>query len=161
MSKANVWRLIAHHEDRDAAIRWSLQNEKLAIGWGAIGNIGAGSLNSAVDIRDAIRETYPQKSNATNGGFSLWDFYSAMKIGDRVILRGIKSSCVVEVVGDYLFDKQNAPIPRQGSEYFHQRDMKLTGLDPDVLWEESGKMAPGNGSIYRTLVRCAKPIEIE
>ena len=92
MSNTNVWRLIAHHEDRDAAIRWSLKNERIAIGWGGIGDLGSGVFNSAADIQDAIRVAYPQKSNGSNGGFSLWSFYSAVKIGDQVILRGIKSS---------------------------------------------------------------------
>jgi len=54
MSNTNVWRLIAHHEDRDAAIRWSLKNERIAIGWGGIGDLGSGVFNSAADIQDAI-----------------------------------------------------------------------------------------------------------
>ena len=39
--------------------------------------------------------------------------------------------------------------------------MRLTGLDPDVLWEKSGKMAPGSGSIYRSLIRCGEAVEAD
>ena len=43
----NVWQLITHHEDKDAALLWSRQNGRIAIGWGAIGNIRAQGYESA------------------------------------------------------------------------------------------------------------------
>jgi hypothetical protein len=34
-----VWRLITHHADKDGALFWFKQNSRIAIGWGAIGDI--------------------------------------------------------------------------------------------------------------------------
>ncbi len=82
-----------------------------------------------------------------------------MKHRDLVILRGAKSYCVVEVVGDYFFDKQNIPVA--GGNYYHQRPVQLTRCDPDVLWKVAGKMAQDGGSIYRTLVRCQNTLPVD
>ena len=43
----NVWRLITHHEDKDAALFWTRQNSRIAIGWGAIRDIRIRGYNSA------------------------------------------------------------------------------------------------------------------
>ena len=43
----NVWRLITHHEDKDAALFWTRQNSRVAIGWGAIRDIRIRGYNSA------------------------------------------------------------------------------------------------------------------
>ncbi|HMH45517.1 MAG TPA: hypothetical protein VK557_18660 [Pyrinomonadaceae bacterium] len=34
-----IWRLITHHADKDHALFWTKQNSRIAIGWGAIGDI--------------------------------------------------------------------------------------------------------------------------
>ncbi len=82
-----------------------------------------------------------------------------MKHKDLVILRGAKSHCVVKVVGDYFFDPQNIPVA--GGNYYHQRPVRLTRYDPDVLWKVAGKMAQDGGSIYRTLIRCGNTIPVD
>jgi predicted Mrr-cat superfamily restriction endonuclease len=159
MFDATVWRLIAHHENRDGALRWSLKNERIAIGCGAIGDIKTQGYESPEDIRDAIQLFYPELSNSSNGGFSLWNFYSTLKNRDLVILRGDKSHYVVEVTGGYFFDQQN--IPFADGNYYHQRPVRLTRYDPDVLWKVAGKMAQDGGSIYRTLIRCEHTIPVD
>ncbi len=140
-------------------MRWSLKNGRIAIGWGAIGDIESQGYKSVEDIRDAIQHFYPELSNSSNGASSLWNFFNTMKVGDLVILRGDKNSRVVEVVGDYLFDKQLFPLSEQDGDYYHQRPVRFTQLDPDVLWQSAGKMAKDGGSIYRTLIRCEKPLD--
>ena len=77
----NVWRLITHHEDKDAAWFWSRQNARITIGWGAIGDIGLKGYNSAKDISAAIRRAYPALPNSGLGGPSLWDFFAELKDG--------------------------------------------------------------------------------
>ena len=67
----NVWRLITHHKDKDAALFWSRQNGRIAIGWGAIGNIRDMGYSSANDITAAIRAAYPESDNPHLGGASL------------------------------------------------------------------------------------------
>ncbi len=156
MLDATIWRLIAHHHNRDGALRWSLRNGRIAIGWGAIGDIQAQGSQSAEEIRDAIQHFYPELSNSSNGGFSLWNFYPIMKPGDLVILRGNKEHRVVELVGSYVFDRQNIPV--EGGNYFHQRCVRFTPYDADVLWKQAGHMARDGGSIYRTLIRCERTL---
>jgi len=105
MPQVTIWRLIAHHEDRDAVLAWFLTHGRIAAGHGAIGDIRARGYKGAEDIRDAIQHFYPELSNSSNGASSLWNFFEVMKVGDLVILRGVKSSSVVQVESDYFFDR--------------------------------------------------------
>ncbi|PQV64457.1 hypothetical protein B1R32_105139 [Abditibacterium utsteinense] len=79
-----------------------------------------------------------------------------MQIGDLVILRGAKSSRVVEITGNYLFDAENTPL--SNDFYNHQRPVRATSIDSDMRWQRAGKMAKDGGSIYRTLIRCEKQL---
>lgn len=88
----NVWRLITHHEDKEAALFWTRQNSRIAIGWGAIGHIRERGYDSAADIASAIRTAYRNLDNSHLGGASLWDFYIPMQNGDLVILSANKPS---------------------------------------------------------------------
>lgn len=155
-----IWRLITHHENRDAALRWSLQNGRLAVGWGRIGALGAHKFGSEAEITDAILFQYQiakhPLNNSKSGGFSLWNLYATMQIGDLVILRSAKSSRVVEVTGDYFFDAANTPQPNDF--YNHQRPIRASSIDSNMLWQRAGKMAKDGGSIYRTLIRCEKQL---
>jgi hypothetical protein len=80
-----VWRLITHHADKDHALFWTKQNSRIAIGWGAIGDIAKKGYKSADEITSAIRTEYPGLDNSHLGGSSLWDFYSGCE--------GWRSSC--------------------------------------------------------------------
>jgi len=62
-----VWRLITHHADKDQALFWSKQNSRIAIGWGAIGDIGHEGYKSANDITSAIKTAYPNLDNSHLG----------------------------------------------------------------------------------------------
>ena len=151
-----IWRLITHHEDRDGALRWSLNNGRIALGWGRIGELGAHKFGSEAEISEAILHQFNigahPLNNSKAGGFSLWNFYTKMQIGDLVILRGAKMSRVVQVTGDYFFDEQNMPSPHDF--YNHQRRVEVTKLDAETIWNRAGRMAKDGGSIYRTLIRC-------
>lgn len=127
----------------------------MAIGWGKIGEIGAPKLGGEEQIKTAIQKKYPELSNSKSGGFSLWNFYATMQIGDLVILRGTGSSRVVEVTGDYLFDLHNTPLL---NDYNHQRPVEFTNIDPDRLWNRAGRMARDGGNIYRALIRCERQL---
>src|SRR6266404_6663585 len=97
----NVWRLITHHKDKDAALFWSRQNGRIAIGWGAIGSIRDMGYGSADEITAAIRKEYPDQRNPHLGGSSLWDFCARMQEDDLVILRASKSpDLAAQVEGD-------------------------------------------------------------
>ncbi len=156
----NIWRLITHHENRDAALHWSLQNGRLAVGWGRTGALDAHKYGSEAEIVDAILHQYliaqHPLNNSKSGGFSLWNLYATMQTGDLVILRGAKSSRVVEITGDYFFDAENTPI--KDDFYNHQRPVRATSIDPNMLWQRAGRMAKDGGSIYRTLIRCEKQL---
>ena len=130
MPQVTIWRLIAHHENRAAAMRWSLENGRIAVGWDNIGDLRTQGYNSQIAITNAGRKFHPLNRNFTSAGFSLWNFYREMKCGDLVILKGDKDNRVVEVESDYFFDSKNCS---SNGDYFHQRSVKFTQLDPHKL----------------------------
>lgn len=143
-------------------MRWSRQNNRIALGWDNLGDLNSGIYNSGIynsqkAVENAIRKFHLQNSNFKSGSFSLWNFYHEMKQGDFVILKGDKDNRVVEVTSDYYFDSSNCS---SNEDYFHQRSVKFTQLDPQQLWRASGGMALDGGSIYRALIRCANKIEV-
>ncbi|SRR5216684_4735351 len=145
----NVWRLITHHADKDAALFWSRQNSRIAIGWGAIGDI-RNRYNSADEITSAIRTAYPGLDNSHLGGSSLWDFYAQIQIGDFVILSASRPRVlVVEVDGDYEWTSES---PFEG-DYQHQRCVIVRrDLSPEDIWRKAGRSAPGQNP-HCTLIR--------
>src|SRR2546421_12785641 len=101
----NIWKLVPHHSDKEAALLWGRQNSRISIGWGSIGDIGMKGYSSPHQINSAIRSVWPREES-NDGGPSLWRLYAWMKIGDLIILTsnsGFES--VVEVEGDYEWTK--------------------------------------------------------
>ena len=145
----NVWRLITHHEDKDAALFWTRQNSRIASGWGAIGDIRDRGYGSVADITSAIRTEYPALDNSHLGGASLWDFYAQIQNGDLVILSANKPRVlVVEVGGDYEWTEES---PFEG-DYQHQRRVIVRrDLSPEEIWTKAGGAARQN--VHQTLIR--------
>ena len=114
----NIWKMIAHHEDRDSATAWTRQNERIAIGWGRVGDLL--QYRSVAEISAAIRENYPippYKRNAHLGAPSLWDFCHTVQINDLLILKGGKDgSLVVKIVGKYEYVEGQSPTCGRLSE---------------------------------------------
>ncbi len=157
--RITVWRLTAHHAAPAEALRWFLQSNIIAIGWGEVGSIETGRFRSAKDISDAIRVTYPGSTNAGNGGPSLYDFCFTMTRGDLVIVSAARRRrCVMEVVGDYTH--RPAPEPKPIGEYQNQRRATSVAIDPDALWHEVDGGPRKGQSIYRPLIRCRKDIDV-
>jgi predicted Mrr-cat superfamily restriction endonuclease len=155
----NIWRLVTHHIDPEAALSWYLQEGWIAVGWGNIGNLS--QYSSKDQIKSAIREAYPDDTPAERafGAPSLWGFYHELALRDWVILstgQGGGRKAVMEVVGAYEYrDTKNVP-PFNGN-YGHQRKAQLLpGLDADELWKKAEGMAPGQ-NLHYTLIRCEKP----
>jgi predicted Mrr-cat superfamily restriction endonuclease len=151
----NVWRLITHHKDKDAALSWTRQNSRVAIGWGAIGDIREQGYHSAEDIRSAIRMTYPDLDNSHLGGPTLWDFYAHMQPEDLIILSANRPRVLVaEVEGDYEWVEN-----RLFEGYQHQRRVNVRrDLNAEDLWHKAGEAAPGQNN-YQTLIRCALTLD--
>ena len=133
----NVWRLVPHHSDRDAAIIWTAKHNKIAIGWGQVGDLKDMQPESAEDITAAIRAAYPKIPNSKHGGDSLWRLYHEMKEDDLVIIRaGTGHDVVAEVVSDYFW------TPDEGGQragYQHMRAIEITEYDPAKV-EARGKL---------------------
>ncbi|BCM90371.1 hypothetical protein IAD21_02223 [Abditibacteriota bacterium] len=164
MALSTVWRLIAHHENRAAAIAWTKQNHRIAIGWDCVGDIGTRGYKNASDIAREIAAAYalgqhPYR-NSGAGGASLWGLYDDMQIGDAVILVAHGRELVVKVTGPYEFNPHN--ISALGN-YYHQREVELTDFDPDVLWHVAGatgaKVAKGH-SVRSILVPLPKKVDL-
>ena len=153
-----IWRIIAHHTDRTAAVAWAREHRRIAIGWGKIGDIAR--YNSVDEIKAAIKEKYPvpeYKNNAGNGGPSLWDFANTLKKGDLVIISGDKGQkLVVETVGDYEFVEEKWPLD---GEYYYQRTVELTRYDGNEIWRMVGGVS--GVSPYRTLVKCQREVDMD
>lgn len=154
--RVNVWRLIAHHEDREWALHWSRQNERIAIRWGLVGDLRQQGYRSAAEVGAAIRREYPGIANSGLGGPSVWDFYDGIEVVDLVILSSDAGrAAVFEVQGDYEWVPNSAGY---GRPYPHQRRARLRSLDPERLWRAAGARAAEGQSIRRTLIRCADPV---
>lgn len=156
----NVWRLKTHDTDPDAALRWMRQNERIALGWGAIGDIAAQSYTDAAQISAAIEAAYPANSNAAQGGLNLWSFFSEMKPKDLVILSAsTPRTLVVEVTGEYLWTPEKPALDQDElGDYQHQRRARLSAYSPEALWRAAGgRHAPGQNPRW-TLFRCTQPV---
>ena len=157
MTKAvSVWRLIAHHADPEWAVAWSRTHERIAVGWGLIGDIRQQGFRSARDIGVAIRREYPDRRNSGLGGPSLWNFYAGIELGDLVILghKGHRAA-VFEVQGEYEYQPTD---PTYSYPYLHQRRARLRIPDPERLWRAAVADAAEGQSIRWTLFRCSQPV---
>lgn len=159
-----VWRLIAHHENeyqtpdqRATTMLWIRRHSRIALGWGQIGT--AAHYGSPAEITAAIRDKYPMLRNSTCGGKALWHFQHTMQKSDFIIITGPKGrELVAEVKGPYRFEQNNSPVA--GDDYWHQRSVSITSLDPHIVWQAAGGREPGS-SPYCALVRCARPVILE
>lgn len=133
--ETTVWRLMAHHEDPDAAARWMSEHSRIAIGWGQIGSLER--FGSVDEIASSIRSKYRDYATPRKGGRSLHDFAKVLAIGDQVILTATgKRVAVYEVVGGYEY----APTPTAAImvEYPHHRRVSRVMADPDSVWRAAG-----------------------
>ncbi len=154
----NVYRLIVHHTDKPAAMQWTRDNRRIALGWGKVGDVAA--YESKAEIRSALKSSYPPpiRNNFASGSQSLWSFCHDLQIGDLVILSGDKArELVVEITGDYGFIAGESPL---FGEYNHQRPIEITDYDGDKLWRAAGGLQTGV-SRYQALVRCQNAIDLD
>jgi hypothetical protein len=149
----NIWRLIAHHEKPDEAIKMMKEKSRIAIGWTGLGDLSKSTPSSAQDINALIKASRKHQSTQSSGGPSLWNLYNEMQEGDFVIVNANgKRKCVFEVVGPYIYESGKNRI----YGYSHQRDAILTDLDANKLWKDSGSaVLQGQGPRW-TLVACSK-----
>jgi len=141
-----VWRLITHHTNPDEALIWYQEHNLIALGWGNIGNLQNQQVNNQHDIAALYNQVYSQ-GNAGECGRCLWDFWNVMAIGDLVIL-GIgkgRRACVVEVVGNYLFNNNYPPnVNAQMLDgYYHRRAVMPTKHEANDIWKQNALPAPG------------------
>ncbi|HXT01873.1 MAG TPA: hypothetical protein VN915_14455 [Elusimicrobiota bacterium] len=158
--EARVWRLIAHHEDSDLAIRRCKENSKIAIGWGKIGDLLKHSADVA-SIGESIRDTYPTLSNSANGAPSLFRFAHHLRKGDLIIISdGSRRREVAEVTGAYEWNQGWSPV--QDGDYWHHRGARFWAKAPaDELWRMSGGAIAEGENIRWPLARLAHPAPSE
>lgn len=154
---ANVWRLIAHHDDPAGVVALIRTTGQIRIGWGDVGDLSQSHCKSSQDVTQVVRQAYPGSTNFRSGGASLWRFYHEMQTGDLIIVSSKQGrQLTVEVTGPYQW--QATPgLPPLTPDYLHFRTVNLTGLDPDSVFAQAGGMAPGENSRW-TLFRCANPV---
>lgn len=147
-----VWRLVTHHENREALLQWSKANGVISIGWSRIGAIDP--LDSVEDITARVKRTYEAEGiplpNWPFSGRQLHAFYHDMKVGDLVILSTRQRRCVMRITGDYYFSE--GWIPNEDL-YGHRRLAELTELNADEVWRSAGGMAIGD-RVYNALLKC-------
>jgi predicted Mrr-cat superfamily restriction endonuclease len=152
-----VWRLIAHHDDPERAVRWTRREGRIATGWACTGDL-AGLRNTPEEFTRAILAGWPASHNATPGGKQLWNFVNIVKKGDLVIVStGGYRALVAQVTGDYEFaDARYAPV--DPGDYLHQRTVDITGLDPERVWQLAGRKPVDGHSIRWTFIRCLNDV---
>jgi hypothetical protein len=150
----HIWRLVAHHDEPDAAIGLMQQRSRIAIGWTAVGDLRKQGIRSQGEVTALIQAAYPGIDNAHLGGPSLWNFHREATPGDFVILTAkSRRVCVFEITGPYLYVGADEEI----IGYAHQRAAVPTDIDPDDLWDRSGSaVARGQNSRW-TMARCSEP----
>lgn len=150
LESANVWRLVAHHEQGEEALAEMLAQNILAVGWSDVGDLRKLEPASAKEISESIPNAYPDLANAQLGGPSLWNLFRLVKPGDLVIVT-IRSSrkCVFEVTGEYRFAEGDGVLG-----YRHLRPATVTSLDADELWQAVGADVAIGQNIRWTLACC-------
>lgn len=152
LGNANVWRLVAHHESGEQALKEMMEQNVLAVGWSDVGDLNQLLPSDASAIAQRISLVYPDLENAQLGGPSLWSLYRLMRPGDLVIVT-VRShrKCVFEVIGNYHYAEFSGV---QG--YRHLRPATLTGIDADELWRAVGSNVAAGENIRWTLARCTE-----
>ena len=80
----------------------------------------------------------------------MWNLFHEMQRDDLVLLSARKARvAVVRVLDDYVFADDN----RSEDDYFHQRRVEFTNLDPEKVWRDAGGAAAHGEGIYQTLIR--------
>ncbi len=153
----NVWRLITHWNEPEAALNWSRINSRIAIGWGRTGDIR--NYSSAREIVEAVHKEYPGIQNAPVSGRQLWDFCHTLAEDDLVILSVGKNggrSLVVQVKDQYEFVPfEEAPLR---DDFQHQRQVQITQIDPNHLWHLAGSQPAIGHNIRWTLIKCLRSV---
>jgi hypothetical protein len=152
-----VWRLTTHHIDPRKAAEICASEGFVAVGFGAIGDLGElGKLKpkSTEDIEYAIRRTripgYMLGNRPKRGAKSLWGLLKQMQTDDLVILSaGGRRTAVMQVTGNYYWlDEEDTEL----GDYQHRRRAGVqTAVDPDKLWHRVGGF-PNGGDRYCPLV---------
>ena len=174
----NVWRLMAHHEPNQqlVVIDWAVQNGRVAVGWSELGELQQELYAEPADIVESAHniDDFLGLRNLPRCGIQLWNFWggagrsfcpsvgvmctdrSAMQCGDLVILKtstgprhGWQNSVVMRVNGPY----EHVPAAQAPFGYQHQRKASVTKIDPQVLWNDAGRMQPGQ-FIRNALIQC-------
>src|SRR5262245_56981746 len=108
-----VWRLLI--DEPEVTLPWMTSNERIAIGWGEIGDVlHLGSLDAIAEAIRERNENHPDHAgkpaaNVQHGCNSLYDFWFQMEPGDLVIISDrVHRRCVWEVVGGYEYVEQSA-----------------------------------------------------
>ncbi len=154
---ANIWRLIAHHENAADVVALIRKTGQIWIGWGETGDLSQSAYRSGSDISRVLHQIDPTRTNSGFGGASLWRFYHDMQIGDLVIVSSKQGKqLTAEVTGPYQWQSTPGPAPLT-SGYQHHRVVSLTSLDPGSVFAQAGGMAVGENSRW-TLFRCANSI---
>jgi len=150
----NVWRLKTHNIDPDGALKWSREHERISIGWGKIGDLRLHHYSSADDIKAANKLHYPESKNAHSGSRSLWNLFHEMQNEDLVLLSARKARVVVvQVLDKYNWNDQVRFVNAVNDDYFHQRRVEFTNLDPEEIWHSAGGALTQGENPYQTLVR--------
>jgi hypothetical protein len=145
-----IWRITAHHKNPDRMIEWSMKVGRIAVGWGRVGDLRLPQFATYDDFRDALKKKYPGHTNRMQGGPSLWNFWH-MEIGDLAIISsGWRRSHVVEIVGDYQWEKQRSWF----GDYWHQRAAVVTEHVANELWSRVGCSVAKGENVRWTVARC-------
>ena len=90
----------------------------------------------------SVRSAVPSERCRRSPGF-----YTGSKQGKQL---------TVEIIGSYQWRPDPPPTPLT-PDYQHYRTVRLTGLDPNVIFNQAGGMAVGENSRW-TLFRCASQV---
>ena len=157
----NVWKIIPINElskvRKDDALEIAMEQGRVFVGWGAIGNIMSGRLDDTDEMEIALKRAYPAGNNVNNGIRALMNFAYVVVPGDIVVIVGNTKSSLCMVEGEYEYeDSAHFGMP---AGYEHQRRIRVISRDSREVERIESICSGFEGSQYVTVRKSRYPID--
>ncbi|GEM_PF-6990393 len=157
----NAWKIIPINElskvRKDDALEISMEQGRVFVGWGAIGNIVTGRIDDTDVMEIALKRAYPGGNNLNNGIRALMNFAYLVVPGDIVLIMGNTKSALCVIDGDYEYEDSTHFGMPEG--YDHQRHISVISRDTREVERVESMCSGFDGSQYVTVRKSKYPVD--